>query len=152
MIKPSFVFVLIAVMILSSCGVKCIIPDGASKAAMDKLSTCPSSPNCISSLCTDSVHGTDPLTFNGTASDALNVLKKVIGDMPRTKIIEVTPDYVKAEFQTPSLRYTDDVEFYIDATVKIIHVRSASRVGYYDFGVNRERVEAIEEAFRNEFK
>jgi uncharacterized protein (DUF1499 family) len=74
-------------------------------------------------------------------------LKEIIQALERTTIIEETDDYLYAEFKSATMGYVDDVEFYIDRENKMIHVRSASRVGYGDFGVNRERIEAIRAAF-----
>jgi uncharacterized protein (DUF1499 family) len=56
--------------------------------------------------------------------------------------------YLYAEFRTPLLGFVDDVEFLLDADNQRIHVRSASRRGYSDFGTNRERVGAIRSTFR----
>jgi len=70
-------------------------------------------------------------------------LKKIILGMERTSIIEETDNYLYAEFKSAGMGFVDDVEFSIDAEKKVIHVRSASRVGYSDLGVNRKRIEAI---------
>ena len=68
--------------------------------------------------------------------------------MKRTKIITKDERYIHAEFRSEWFRFVDDVEFCFDEQKNIIHVRSASRVGYSDFGVNRKRVEDI----RNRYK
>ncbi len=72
-------------------------------------------------------------------------LRDVIDDMPRVEVVDARSDYLYAEFSTPLMGYVDDVEFYCDG--KTIQVRSASRLGYSDMGVNRKRVEAIRRAF-----
>jgi len=66
--------------------------------------------------------------------------------MKRSRIITASPDYLHAEFRT-FLGFVDDVEFYIDGEQHLIHMRSASRLGYWDFGVNRRRLEAIRVEF-----
>jgi uncharacterized protein (DUF1499 family) len=109
-----------------------------------KLASCPSSPNCVSSQASDN-HTIAPLRFSGDAQAALRKLKAVVEAMPRTRIIDSKPDYLYAEFSTALMGFVDDVEFYCDGTA--IQVRSASRLGYSDLGVNRKRVEAIREAF-----
>ena len=109
-----------------------------------KLASCPSSPNCVSSQASDN-HAIAPLRFSGDAQAALRKLKAVVEAMPRTRIIDSKPDYLYAEFSTALMGFVDDVEFYCDG--KAIQVRSASRLGYSDLGVNRKRVEAIREAF-----
>jgi len=109
-----------------------------------KLASCPSSPNCVSSQASDN-HAIAPLRFSGDAQAALRKLKTVVEAMPRTRIIDSKPDYLYAEFSTALMGFVDDVEFYCDGTA--IQVRSASRLGYSDLGVNRKRVEVIREAF-----
>ena len=108
-----------------------------------KLKACPDSPNCVSSRSTDEEHGIDPLVWESSPSEAVAKLKEIILAMDRTSIITETDNYLYAEFKSAIWGYVDDVEFQIDGENKIIHVRSASRVGYGDFGVNRERIEAI---------
>jgi uncharacterized protein (DUF1499 family) len=63
--------------------------------------------------------------------------------MPGARIVESKPDYLYAQFTTRVMRFVDDVEFWFSQSDNVIHVRSASRVGRRDFGVNRQRVEAI---------
>lgn len=107
------------------------------------LQPCPDSPNCVASQNADEEHKIDPLVFELSPPEALAKLKKVILEMERTSIIEETDNYLYAEFKSAGMGFVDDVEFYIDAENKVIHVRSASRVGHSDLGVNRKRIEAI---------
>lgn len=65
--------------------------------------------------------------------------------MKRTQIIALEDAYLYAECRSAIFRYVDDVEFYIDDEKKLIHYRSSSRLGYYDVGVNRRRMEKIRE-------
>ncbi len=74
-------------------------------------------------------------------------LRQVIAEFPRTKVITATDDYLHVEFASAIFRFTDDVEFYVDERNSVIHVRSASRVGYSDMGANRRRIEEIRAAF-----
>jgi len=74
-------------------------------------------------------------------------LLNIVRNMPRTKIITADNDYIYAEFRTATMRFVDDVEFYIDAQHQVIHFRSASRLGYSDLGLNRRRMQAIRDAF-----
>jgi uncharacterized protein (DUF1499 family) len=110
-----------------------------------KLAPCPASPNCVSSQATDAGHAVEPLRFTGDAGAAMLRLKAVVQSMPRTQIVQSTADYLYAEFTSRLLGFVDDVEFHCDG--KVIHVRSASRLGYSDLGVNRSRVEEIRAAF-----
>lgn len=75
-------------------------------------------------------------------------MRKVIESMERTTIIEQTDNYLYAEFKSKLMGYVDDVEFYLDPNENVIHVRSASRLGKSDLGVNRKRVEEIKEKLK----
>jgi uncharacterized protein (DUF1499 family) len=111
-----------------------------------KLTPCPSSPNCVSSqsLDLDLMHAIAPLTYRSTPDVAFAKLKAVIQSLPRTTIIQATPDYLYVEFSSAILGFVDDVEFYLDKdNAQTIQVRSASRLGESDLGVNRQRIEEI---------
>jgi uncharacterized protein (DUF1499 family) len=112
----------------------------------NRLSPCPSSPNCVSSQSDDEKHKIDPIRFTSTPAEAMDKLKKVVQGMERTKGVRETQDYLHVEFRT-LLGFVDDVEFYLDGSQKVIHLRSASRVGYWDLGVNRKRMESIRTEF-----
>lgn len=108
-----------------------------------QLAPCPNSPNCVSSQSTDAVHQIAPLTFTSTPEEAITNLKKIIESLPRTKIITESQDYLYTEFKSALLGFVDDVEFYLDRNANVIQVRSASRLGQSDLGVNRQRIETI---------
>jgi uncharacterized protein (DUF1499 family) len=103
-------------------------------------------PNCVSSQAdrrNDSQHYIEPLGFAGPPADAWAALIGVIQSMERVKIIAEKPNYLHAEFRTKLMGFVDDAEFCLDEHAGVIHVRSASRLGRRDFGVNRSRIEAI---------
>ena len=108
-----------------------------------KLAPCPNSPNCVSSQSTDATHKIAPLTFTFSPEKAINNLKQIIESLPRTKIITESQDYLYAEFKSALLGFVDDVEFYLARNANVIQVRSASRLGQSDLGVNRQRIETI---------
>ena len=112
----------------------------------NRLSPCPSSPNCVSSQSDEEKHKIDPIRFTSTPAEAMDKLKKVVQGMERTQVVRETQDYLHVEFRT-LLGFVDDVEFYLDGSQKVIHLRSASRVGYWDLGVNRKRMESIRTEF-----
>ncbi|MEM7813147.1 MAG: DUF1499 domain-containing protein [Planctomycetota bacterium] len=114
-----------------------------------RLAPCPDKPNCVCSHADadDAVHAIDPLTLTGDPSDAIARLRDVIDAMPRTSVVEQSDTYLRVEFKTLLMRYVDDVECLLDADAGVIHIRSASRVGYSDLGANRKRVEAIRAAW-----
>ena len=113
-----------------------------------RLAACPDSPNCVSSQSADPRHAIDPLRYEGTAQKARERLVKAISGMKRARIVTAEERYIHAEFTSAFFRFVDDVEFLLDDGTRTIHVRSASRVGYSDFGVNRRRVEEIRSAVR----
>lgn len=114
-----------------------------------KLSPCLDSSNCVSSQSTDKAHRVEPLWYEGTLTEARKRLISMINSMNRARIVTVERDYIHAEFTTALFRFVDDVEFYFDDANKTIHLRSASRIGYYDLGVNRKRIENIRARFIN---
>ncbi len=108
-----------------------------------KLAPCPSTPNCVCSQSEDAGHKIEPLTYKSTPQVAFTQLRQAIESQPRTKIITQSPNYLYAEFTSAIMKFVDDVEFYLDEDAKVIHVRSASRLGQSDLGVNRKRIETI---------
>ncbi|HLP89310.1 MAG TPA: DUF1499 domain-containing protein [Nostocaceae cyanobacterium] len=112
-----------------------------------RLAPCPPSPNCVCSQSLDPLHQIAPFTFTSTPTEAFSRLKSIIQSLSRTKIIEETADYLYVEFKSGLMGFVDDVEFYLDDNNKLIHLRSASRLGYSDLGVNRQRIETIRSRF-----
>jgi uncharacterized protein (DUF1499 family) len=110
-----------------------------------QLAACPASPNCVSSQApsTDAEHSTTPLQYESSPAEAIARLKTIIEGMERTEIIKETDTYLYAEFTSKLMGFVDDVEFYAEPDTGTVHVRSASRLGQSDLGVNRQRIEAI---------
>jgi uncharacterized protein (DUF1499 family) len=102
-----------------------------------RLAPCKRSPNCVSSQAdpSDLEHYIAPI--RGSIAAARDAIKS----MPRTTIVEEKVNYLYAEFRTRLLHYVDDVELYFDG--QVLQVRSCSRLGRRDFGVNRRRVEDL---------
>jgi uncharacterized protein (DUF1499 family) len=113
------------------------------------LAPCPGSPNCVSSQApvSDKEHYIAPIKYAGTLADAKKKLVKVIESMKRARIVTDKGDFIYAQYTSALFRFVDDVEFYFNDAEKIIQVRSASRLGYGDMGVNRRRVEEIRRRF-----
>jgi uncharacterized protein (DUF1499 family) len=84
-----------------------------------------------------------PIAVHGDGKATIARIAKVIDDLPGSKLVEQRDDYLYAQFTTPLMRFTDDVEFWFDPAAAVVQVRSASRVGQKDFGVNRSRIENI---------
>ncbi|MGV7220491.1 MAG: DUF1499 domain-containing protein [Nitrospinales bacterium] len=108
-----------------------------------KLLDCPDSPNCVSSFALDEKHQIDPLSYSGSSEEQIKVLKTIISNFGNASIVSENENYIHAEFASKMFKFVDDVEFFLDEKNKTIHFRSASRLGYGDFGVNRKRIEAI---------
>lgn len=89
-----------------------------------------------------------PLAYAGDADEALRRLAAVLLATPRCKLVTQHPDYLYAQCSTALLRFTDDVEFWLDRSAHLIQVRSASRLGQGDLGANRARVETIRAQFQ----
>ena len=107
-----------------------------------RFAPCPASPNCVSSYATDVLHAVAPLPLPAD-DDAVSVLRRIVESFPRTTIVTVDGDYLRATFSSRIFRFVDDVEFLVDRDAAVVHVRSASRLGKGDLGVNRRRVEEI---------
>ncbi len=113
-----------------------------------KLTPCPNSPNCVCTTNTDAEHAIAPLSFSASREAAMAALKQVVQGMERAAIVVESSDYLHVEFTSKLMGFVDDVEFYFDPSGQGIQVRSASRLGKSDLGVNRKRVEAIRQAFQ----
>jgi uncharacterized protein (DUF1499 family) len=88
-----------------------------------------------------------PIKFTGEGRAAIDRIKHIVEATEGARIVRAEPTYLYAQFQTRWLKFVDDVEFFADEGAKVLHVRSASRIGRKDFGVNRARVEAIRTRF-----
>jgi uncharacterized protein (DUF1499 family) len=108
-----------------------------------QLAPCPDSPNCVSSQSSDKRHSIEPIICHGISSKVFAKLKSIIKSTKRTEIVKETHDYLHVEFRSALFGFVDDVEFHLNEENKLIHVRSASRTGYWDLGANRRRIENI---------
>jgi uncharacterized protein (DUF1499 family) len=106
-----------------------------------RLAPCKRTPNCVSSQADpqDREHYIASIAFRGAVAE----LRKAVQSMERATVIKTEGNYLQAEFRTKLMRYVDDVELFYDERAGVVHVRSASRLGRRDFGVNRARVEKL---------
>ena len=114
-----------------------------SKMDNELFAPCPKTPNCVSSIDTSRAHFIQPLKFTGDARDAQYRLLQVLNGFNGARVVTFEENRIEAEFVSSIFRFVDDVTFYVDDRKKIIHVKSESRVGFSDLGVNRRRVEKI---------
>lgn len=109
-----------------------------------RLAELPGSPNAVCSQTSEAnSHYVDPLPLPANPQQPIQQLAAVVQGMSGSHIIAQTDDYLQLEFRSRVFGFVDDVEFQLDPELGVIHVRSASRMGYSDFGTNRKRVEEI---------
>lgn len=112
-----------------------------------RLAECPGKPNCVSSQARSARQRLAPLQFSGDPGAAMRRLKDVVNNMSGMTLVDESDHYLYFECATKILGFVDDLEFLCDSGEQVIHVRSASRLGYSDLGVNRKRVESIRKKF-----
>ncbi len=115
-----------------------------------QLMQCSTKPNCVNSQAQDKEHFIEPILTTRTQVETKEHILKILNEIKRSETKVIENDYIRAEFTSMVFRFVDDVEFYFPATESketLIHVRSASRVGHSDFGVNRKRIEEIRNKF-----
>ena len=106
-----------------------------------RLAPCRRTPNCVSSQAdpADREHYIPPIAFKGN----FNEVSKLVEAMPGASLIRNESNYLYAQYRTRLMRFVDDLELFYDASAGRLDVRSASRLGRRDFGVNRKRVERL---------
>ena len=109
-----------------------------------RMAPCPALPNCVCSDASNPVHAIAPISFSGEPATTWETLLGHLEEGPQFTIVEQSEDYIRAEARTRLLGFIDDVEFRLRE--QEIAVRSASRVGLFDLGANRLRIEAVRKA------
>jgi uncharacterized protein (DUF1499 family) len=112
----------------------------------DMIEPCKSKPNCVSSLNHEKRYHVAPLRYDRFEM-AKDRLLDTLKSIKRVRIVVNHGNYIRAEFTSFIFRFIDDVEFYFDDNQKLIHLKSASRIGYSDLGANRRRIEKIRGKF-----
>lgn len=112
-----------------------------------RLEPCPQSPNCVSSQSWSPDQRVEPLAFAGDPGEALDRLAELVEAEPGARVVERRGILLRAEYRSRIFGFTDDLSLLADEAGGVIHVRSASRIGWSDLGVNRRRVDALREAF-----
>lgn len=136
----------IALVGLSGCG----LGSANLRPAGGTLADCDGGPHCVSSLSADPDRRVEPLRYAGPREDARKRLIGLLAAVPSYALRTIEPDYLHVEVVTRFMRYVDDVEFLFSPREPRIDVRSSSRIGYYDFQINRERVARIRAAFERD--
>ncbi len=112
-------------------------------SALDRLADCGRRPNCVSSTATDPRRRVGPWPLIVDPEAAWKAIRAAVESLPRTKIIDSDGDYLRAEARSRIFRFVDDLEVVLAPDPDRVAVRSASRLGYSDRGVNRRRAEAL---------
>jgi uncharacterized protein (DUF1499 family) len=118
-------------------------PGDSLGVSKDKLAPCPDSPNCVSTQSKSKRHTMEPLPYLQTREATRERILSILKGMKRMQIVKLTESHIHVEFRTALWGFVDDVEFLLDDAARVVHFRSASRVGYYDFGMNRRRMKEI---------
>ncbi len=135
-----------ALVLLCVIGLAVMAQGATEEETRDKgepLRPCPSSPICVSTIDPAESHAIAPFRYRKSMADTKATLIQIFSSFPRTELVEEKGGYLHFEARSFLFGFVDDVEFWFDADSKTIHFRSASRSGYYDFGVNRKRMEDL---------
>ncbi len=145
-LRKSIALVIFLTLTVSLCS---MADTWALSVSNNHLASCPASQNCVVSQGADSKHAIEPITYHVDHDKAREILLKVLTVVPRTEVVEQTDNYIHATSKSRIFKFIDDVEFYFPNDENVIHLRSASRVGDWDLGVNRRRLEQIRLALRD---
>ena len=108
-----------------------------------RLAECADKPNCVCSFAESKTQYMPPIPFDGGESATIDDLRAILSGMDGARVVSANETYLHCEFSTPLFGFVDDVEFLLDTEASVIDFRSASRVGYHDFGQNRARIDEI---------
>ncbi|MCT4782929.1 MULTISPECIES: DUF1499 domain-containing protein [Exiguobacterium] len=109
-------------------------------------------PNAVSTQTSNEALKMQPLPYGRDRAETIEAIKMVMGQLPRTELIDETEEALHYVVATKLMKFKDDVEFLFDDETRQIEFRSAARVGQYDFGVNRRRMEDVSERYRRLIK
>ncbi|MDQ3197901.1 MAG: DUF1499 domain-containing protein [Verrucomicrobiota bacterium] len=109
---------------------------------------CPASPNCVSTEAQDKRHALPPFRFEVEHAPAWAEIRAAVLSFPRTTLRTERENYLQVECRSRTLGFVDDLEVELRPSEGVVRVRSAARSGYYDFGVNRRRVEQLRKLLR----
>lgn len=113
-----------------------------------QLAALPDSPNAVSTQTDDTDRRMDPLVYRADVDTTRAELVELLRNMPGTTIVTNDPHYVHVEFHTSIIGYIDDIEFAFDDEARVVHYRSASRLGHSDLGANRKRMARVQELWK----
>lgn len=136
---------------LMVCGHGCsgsnVVPPKGTEGA---LADCPGPPNCVSSEARDTRHAIEPFRLQNQQPDSWDAIGQIVASLPRTTIVQQSDRYLHAECKSRLFGFIDDLELLLDPEAGIVAVRSSSRVGRWDMGVNRRRIEILRQRMAEE--
>ena len=135
------IIAILSCIIISSC-------TGKAPTTIGQFSICPGTPNCVSTKNINTKNYILPIYYKGSRDKAKRFLLLAIKPIKSVSIKKELDQFIHIEVTSRIFGFVDDVEFYLNEP-GIIHFRSASRIGYSDLGVNRERMETIRKTFQN---
>lgn len=112
----------------------------------------PNRANTVSSQLLESERRVAPFTIPNGLAEARAVIGEAVMKLPRTKLVSEADNYLRYECTTALLGFVDDLELYFNEGEKLVHIRSGSRVGYWDLNVNRKRVEQLRELLPENYR
>ena len=129
-----------------------VVSVGSPRLAEGILAEPPNSPNCVSTQADpgDDTHRVEPIAREISVEEVAARVEGFVAIQPRMRIIERAPTYLRLTERSELFRFVDDIDLFFSPDQEVIHFRSASRVGYGDMGVNRERYRRFQELFRAE--
>jgi len=111
------------------------------------LAPCPPTPNCVSTEARDPSQRVEPIPFTGSPADAVRHLVAAVEAMPGGRVVRREEDRIHAEFTSRLFRFVDDMDLVVDRDAGVVRFRSASRVGRWDLGANRRRINRLRTTF-----
>ena len=140
MVNPVIFCMKAAMMMIMISGCSAVRSEDAGST---RLSSCPESPNCVSTQATNNRHKIDAFRLKGDFSKNWPEIQLVVAALPRSVVVKAYETYLHATFKSRVFQFVDDLELLLNPLNGIISIRSAAQTGYWDFGVNRRRVEQL---------
>ncbi len=140
MVNPIIFCMKAVMMILMISGCSAVRSEDA---GLTRLLSCPESPNCVSTEATNNRYKIDAFRLKGDFSKNWPEIQRIVAALPRCAVVRADKTYFHATFKSRVFQFVDDLELFLDPLKGIISIRSAARTGYWDFGVNRRRVEQL---------
>ena len=104
---------------------------------------CGATPNCVSSEANELRQSILPFELVSGRDIAWAALRDQVALLPGATVVTYSIEYIHVECRSRFFRFVDDLELSRNSGLNRISVRSASRVGYFDFGANRRRIERL---------